>query len=127
MNVDLDSIGILGSSGIFGITLHNVSVEKCPFLVMMHISVSQHKSCNDDTFRCLHIPISGRDFLSGGSFQPGERRFGKIFKPDSVHFHKIVVNKATNFEMIFPSCPDVQCIAHNIVVVLGEEAQIQAT
>ena len=79
------------------------------------------------TFRCLHIPISGRDFLSGGSFQPGERRFGKIFKPDSVHFDKIVVNKATNFKMIFPPYPDVLCIAHNIVVVLGEEAQIQAT
>ena len=29
--------------------------------------------------------------------------------------------------MIFLPCPDVQCITHNIVVVLGEEAQIQAT
>ena len=26
----------------------------------------------------FNISISGRDFLSGGSFQPGERRFGKI-------------------------------------------------
>ena len=65
----------------------------------------------------FNVSISGRDFLSGGSFQPGERRFGKIFKPDFGHFHK----------MTFLPCPDVQCITHNIVVVLGEEAQIQAT
>ena len=44
----------------------------------------------------FNISISGRDFLSGGSFQPGERRFGRIFKPDFGHFHKIVVNKSTS-------------------------------
>ena len=93
---------------------------------MIHILVLHHKVAMTTHF---NVSISGRDFLSGGSFQPGERRFGRIFKPDFGHFHKIVVNKSTSIflKMIFLPCPDVQCITHNIVVVLGEEAQIQAT